>query len=804
MNLPPAEARLKFDAAYSAFQPQFDGLEVRVVFKVLEGEKVLLGGQARYSELEPDPVEIPGPCLALGAARAFIPTAATPAFLNDLFAGRVEIPGLSVRIAVQRGGAPTTDLVDNRVERNFQDEDEDRFGVSWYAAHPDDLFGPAAMDALEKELRTSAGAYKDLKDLLDFFTPGLDSGRGKPIRFDLRVPVLVKGSLRRSGRTFKLLLHCGMRVDTQKLNLTFRSFKSRFGATRGPQSSKIAPDSVSWRSDGRHQVGERNLEAPEGTTSSEVLGSYQGYAITILEHENGASSVDQMITNSTVRRPAMDVPAKRLGDWELYERLGKGASGIVYRAIRRSPPVEVDKQVLTKLMEILRGATYGAGSEAQAKELIKVVQEIQGLSSSPDVSGALKTYVPDGEPDLDPKRQERVTREVNAMRTFDGDPAALRLLDQSLGPRPWIVTELHLGGSFDRPPTRSTFKGDFIGALKAMRPIANLLARIHRAGFVHRDIAPKNIFLASRGNLILGDWGIAKALKPEEQDFTQAGDVMGSKDYMPDWVRGQEHPLQEWPKSADVYSWAKTLWELVSGSSEPLPREHWKRADKDLKKLFKDAPGIMRSDDIFSRTIVEKEKDCIADGTALVHLIDLVLRRTEGAFVVEGEVGGQVCRACGEGKYTPSDTPERPELWNFLHQERHIVQLGVQQRRWIICAGTCSACGHLELFVWPPSGSADESQLVLGLQDSRLAVRACCAENLRQSSDTAREQIAAALDKEPNKFVRMKLLALLQGKPASEKALAVVEKVALYDPHPPAREEADKSAKFIRSNRPRT
>ncbi len=58
-------------------------------------------------------------------------------------------------------------------------------------------------------------------------------------------------------------------------------------------------------------------------------------------------------------------------------------------------------------------------------------------------------------------------------------------------------------------------------------------------GLVHRDISPSNIFLSRRGQVKLGDFGIARAAERDRENKTQAGTLKGKYGYMaPEQVVG--------------------------------------------------------------------------------------------------------------------------------------------------------------------------------------------------------------------------------------------------------------------------
>jgi serine/threonine-protein kinase len=58
-------------------------------------------------------------------------------------------------------------------------------------------------------------------------------------------------------------------------------------------------------------------------------------------------------------------------------------------------------------------------------------------------------------------------------------------------------------------------------------------------GIVHRDVSPSNIFISRRGDVKLGDFGIARAIEPQRQSKTQSGTLKGKYGYMaPEQVVG--------------------------------------------------------------------------------------------------------------------------------------------------------------------------------------------------------------------------------------------------------------------------
>ena len=76
---------------------------------------------------------------------------------------------------------------------------------------------------------------------------------------------------------------------------------------------------------------------------------------------------------------------------------------------------------------------------------------------------------------------------------------------------------------------------------------------------VHRDISPSNVFMSKRGDVKLGDFGIAHAQRRESK--TQAGTLKGKYGYMsPEQVVGQSIDAR-----SDLFAVGVLLAELLMG-----------------------------------------------------------------------------------------------------------------------------------------------------------------------------------------------------------------------------------------------
>jgi len=300
----------------------------------------------------------------------------------------------------------------------------------------------------------------------------------------------------------------------------------------------------------------------------------------------------------------------RGGVWRPLRLLGQGGGGIVHLACKSQlfdPYGTLER--LHETVGELPGAGWPNDKFAASKRLMTSVSRM--LFPPKDALGAIKEPLLDKITDRDSraKAEERFSREIEALALSDKHPNLIRMLDHDPGKK-WFVMEVFDEGTLHEHAVR--FHGRVRKTLEVMIGVVGALDLLHKHGLIHRDIKPKNIFVANGcRRLVLADLGVVWRKEEDLTRLTEGSDVPGSRDWMPNWIKHKQKTLDDFSRSCDLYSLGKAIYWCVAGQNvEP---SQLRKEDNDLTKLFPRRPEMEPLMEFFNRVIVDDEEKCIQD-----------------------------------------------------------------------------------------------------------------------------------------------------------------------------------------------
>ena len=199
---------------------------------------------------------------------------------------------------------------------------------------------------------------------------------------------------------------------------------------------------------------------------------------------------------------------------------------------------------------------------------------------------ALKVLHPDLAASLGP---ERFRREIGFAATLS-HPHILTVLDSGQTPdgQLWF-TMPYVEGETLREHLRRDKQLAIDEALRITREIASALDYAHEKGVIHRDIKPENLLITKRGDALLADFGIARALGRNTAGgttLTQTDLAVGTPQYMsPEQASGDP----DLGSRSDIYSLAAVCYEMLAG--EP-PFSGVNLQAMIAKMMTSDAPSV--------------------------------------------------------------------------------------------------------------------------------------------------------------------------------------------------------------------
>ncbi len=215
----------------------------------------------------------------------------------------------------------------------------------------------------------------------------------------------------------------------------------------------------------------------------DFLAAHPKHAAALEDYFASSDLIDRLMGDSlrSLPRNAEDIPHS-FGEYDLLEEIGRGGMGVVYRARERS----TGRLVALKLL--LHSAF---SSKADVRRFRNEARAAANLNHS----GIIPIFYAGNQ-------QGHL---FYTMPLLEGGSLAQRLAEGPLDPK---------------------------FAAQLLLTVAQAVAAAHQQGVIHRDLKPANILLDEHDHPSIADFGLARWLREDSEQFTATGDLLGTPNYM--------------------------------------------------------------------------------------------------------------------------------------------------------------------------------------------------------------------------------------------------------------------------------
>ena len=240
-------------------------------------------------------------------------------------------------------------------------------------------------------------------------------------------------------------------------------------------------------------------------------------------------------------------------------------------------------------------------------------------------SVALKVIAP--EFSLDPSMRERFRREAAALAAVRSDHVVGIFTLGFHKDAMYFAMEFVRGRNLEQIIAEHEAHGSVVTltrALTILRQSAGAIGAVHAAGLVHRDVKPANVVVEEEtGRPVLVDFGLARRFDRQVGRKT-AG--VGTPMYMPPEQGGQDVDESRVTPRADVYSFACSAFELLTGRppflSEDIDRMAYQHAYEAPPAPSSIRPELARFDAAIARALAKDPLDRFPSALAFVDALE--------------------------------------------------------------------------------------------------------------------------------------------------------------------------------------
>jgi non-specific serine/threonine protein kinase/serine/threonine-protein kinase len=260
---------------------------------------------------------------------------------------------------------------------------------------------------------------------------------------------------------------------------------------------------------------------------------------TMLLIEEAEEETTQILDQGRRVQPQFDeaylAGRKQIGNYRLLRRIGQGGMGVVYAACLVTE--DFQKQVALKLVK-------PSLASSQILRRFRMERQMLGALDHPNIG---------------------------------------RLLDAGTSEEgaPYLVMEFVEGLPIDRYcETKNLGVNDRV---RLFLTVCDAVQYAHQNLIIHRDIKPSNILVSSEGVPKLLDFGIAKLVRPDEEEADLRLTATDSRPMSPHYASPEQARGDAITTASDVYSLGVLLYELLTGR---LPYEFKTRTAAGIEKTI--------------------------------------------------------------------------------------------------------------------------------------------------------------------------------------------------------------------------
>ena len=275
---------------------------------------------------------------------------------------------------------------------------------------------------------------------------------------------------------------------------------------------------------------------------------------------------------------------EKIAKFKIIEEIGKGAMGIVYKAL----DPHIDREVAIKV----------------------ILEQELGL----------------------PELKERFYREARSAGKLSHENITIVHEVGELDGKPYIVMEYLKGTNLSKLISKKKLL-QLNQKISYAIQICKALKFAHANKIIHRDIKPENIMVLDNGKIKIMDFGIAR---PESSTLTQQGMIVGTLAYMsPEQIKGIKID-----KRADIFSFGVLLYELLS-YKRPFQGDNttimYKIVHEEPESInLEESAPVEDLQKILSNCLQKKPEERYSDCSNIINDLEIILQHQQQDQTISG------------------------------------------------------------------------------------------------------------------------------------------------------------------------